>query len=50
LIAGEASGGTEEALAEMPGQYIIIVMTALGAGMLLLLLSKPIRRLMGNVH
>ncbi|WP_194974665.1 peptide MFS transporter [Aquiflexum lacus] len=50
LIAGEASGGTEEALAQMPGQYQIIVLTAIGAGVLLLLLSKPIRRLMGNVH
>jgi proton-dependent oligopeptide transporter, POT family len=50
LIAGEASGGTEEALAQMPGQYQIIVLTAIGAGVLLLLLSKPIRKLMGNVH
>jgi proton-dependent oligopeptide transporter, POT family len=50
LIAGEASGGTEEALAQMPAQYQIIVLTAVGAGVLLLLLSKPIRRLMGNVH
>jgi POT family proton-dependent oligopeptide transporter len=50
LIAGEASGGTEEALAQMPAQYQIIVLTAVGAGILLLLLSKPIRRLMGNVH
>jgi len=50
LIAGEASGGTEEALAQMPDQYIIIVMTSLGAGILLLLLSKQIRSLMGNVH
>ncbi|WP_373493536.1 peptide MFS transporter [Aquiflexum sp.] len=50
LIAGEASGGTEEALAQMPSQYQIIVLTAVGAGVLLLLLSKPIRRLMGNVH
>nr|WP_283773961.1 peptide MFS transporter [Aquiflexum sp. TKW24L] len=50
LIAGEASGGTDEALAQMPGQYMIIVFTAVGAGLLLLLLSKPIRKLMGNVH
>lgn len=50
LIAGEASGGTEEALAQMPAQYQIIVLTAVGAGVLLLLLSKPIRSLMGNVH
>jgi len=50
LVAGEASGGTEEALAQMPGQYMIIVFTATGAGLLLLLISRPIRRLMGNVH
>lgn len=50
LIAGEASGGTEEALADMPGQYMIIVFTAVGAGLLLLLISKPIKKLMGNVH
>lgn len=50
LIAGEASGGTEEALMRMPDQYMIIVYTAVGAGVLLLLLSRPIRRLMGNVH
>ncbi|WP_106566110.1 peptide MFS transporter [Cecembia rubra] len=50
LVAGEASGGTEEALAQMPDQYLMIVYTAVGAGVLLLLLSKPIRKLMGNVH
>lgn len=50
LIAGEASGGTEESLAQMPDQYKIIVLTSLGAGALLLLLSKPIRKMMGNVH
>ena len=50
IIAGEASGGSEEALAQMPDQYLLIVMTAVGAGVLLLLLSRPIRKLMGNVH
>ncbi|RZS97688.1 POT family proton-dependent oligopeptide transporter [Cecembia calidifontis] len=50
LVAGEASGGTEEALAQMPSQYLMIVYTAVGAGVVLLLLSKPIRKLMGNVH
>ena len=50
LIAGEAGGGTEEGVAQLPDQYMIIVATALGAGLLLLLLSKPIRKLMGNVH
>lgn len=49
-IAGEASGGTEQALQEMPDQYMLIVATVLGAGVLLLILSKPIRKMMGNVH
>ena len=49
-IAGEASGGTEEALQQMPDQYMMIVMTVIGAGVLLLVLSKPIRKMMGNVH
>ena len=49
-IAGGASGGTEEALQQMPDQYMLIVMTVVGAGVLLLILSKPIRKLMGNVH
>tara|TARA_R110002111_G_scaffold40111_6_gene75169 strand:- start:1183 stop:2778 length:1596 start_codon:yes stop_codon:yes gene_type:complete len=49
-IAGGASGGTEEALAQMPSQYMLIVYTAVGAGIVLMLVAKPIRRLMGNVH
>ncbi|MEX2594009.1 MAG: peptide MFS transporter [Anditalea sp.] len=49
-IAGEASGGTEEALQQMPSQYLLIVATVVGAGVLLLILSRPIRKLMGNVH
>jgi len=50
LIAGELSGGTEETLASMPSQYMIIVYTTVGAGLFLLLISKPVRKLMGNVH
>lgn len=50
LISGEVSGGTEDALAEMPSQYFLIVSIAIGAGIVLLLISKPIRKLMGNVH
>ena len=50
LIAGEVSGGTEEALSQMPDQYMVIVYTAMGAALLLLILSKPIKKLMGNVH
>ncbi len=50
LIAGEASGGSEAALESMPDQYLLIVCTVVGASLVLFLLSKPIRRLMGNVH
>ncbi len=50
LVAGEASGGTDEALAQMPDQYMTIVLTVAGGGLLLLLLAKPIRKLMGEVH
>ncbi len=50
LIAGKASGGTNEALERMPDQYMLIVLTVIGTGVLLLLLSRPIRRMMGNVH
>lgn len=50
LIAGKASGGDAEALANMPHQYMIIVATTIGAGVLLLLISKPMKKLMGDVH
>ncbi len=50
LIAGEASGGTEEELAQMPDLYMTIVLSVVGGGLLLLLLAKPIRKLMGEVH
>ncbi|SIT10166.1 proton-dependent oligopeptide transporter, POT family [Belliella pelovolcani] len=50
LIAGEVSGGSEDALQAMPGQYMMIVSIALGAGLLLFAISKPIRKLMGDVH
>lgn len=50
LIAGEASGGTEEALAQMPDQYLMIVYTVFGSAALLLILKPVIRRMMGEVH
>ncbi|MFA5667956.1 MAG: peptide MFS transporter [Balneolaceae bacterium] len=50
LISGSASGGDAEALANMPHQYMIIVATTIGAGVLLLLISKPMKKLMGDVH
>lgn len=50
LIAGEASGGDAEALANMPSQYMTIVLTTMGAALLLLAVNKPLRKLMGDVH
>ncbi len=50
LIAGEASGGDAEALANMPSQYMTIVLTTVGAALLLLAINKPLRKLMGDVH
>lgn len=50
LIAGEASGGTEEAVSQMPGHFMQIVLFSVGAGLVLILISKPIRKLMGNVR
>jgi POT family proton-dependent oligopeptide transporter len=49
-IAGSASGGTSEALSQMPDQYMLIVYTVIGAGVILFLVAKPIRKLMGKVH
>jgi len=50
LIAGSLSGGSEEALASMPSQYMLIVYTTVGAGVFLLLISKPVRKYMSDVH
>ncbi len=50
LIAGEASGGTEEALLQMPDQYMLIVYTVVGSAVLLFLLKPVIRKMMGEVH
>jgi POT family proton-dependent oligopeptide transporter len=49
-VAGSTSGGTEEALQQMPSQYLLIVYITVGAGIVLVLLSKPIRSLMGSVR
>nr|MBI1231633.1 MFS transporter [Cytophagales bacterium] len=49
-VAGSTSGGTEEALQQMPEQYLLIVYITVGAGIVLVLLSKPIRSLMGSVR
>ncbi len=49
-VGGEISGESAEAIKQMPDQYLTIVYIALGSGLILLLLVKPIRKLMGNVH
>ncbi|WP_114750882.1 peptide MFS transporter [Pleomorphovibrio marinus] len=48
-IAGLTSGGSIESLQQMPQQYMVIVYTTCGAGVLLLLLSNRIKKLMGGV-
>jgi proton-dependent oligopeptide transporter, POT family len=47
LIAGEFDANN---VAAMPGQYMHIVYFALGLGALLLILSRPVKRLMGDVQ
>lgn len=50
IIAGEASGGTEEGLAAMPDQFMMIVYTVMGSALLLFLLTPMLRKMMGKVH
>ncbi len=47
LIAGEFDA---DHVAAMPGQYMHIVYFSVGLGAVLLLLSRPVRKLMGNVQ
>jgi proton-dependent oligopeptide transporter, POT family len=47
LIAGEFNAG---AVAEMSSRYFHVVWTAVGTGVVLLVLAKPIRRLMAGVR
>lgn len=50
LIAGQIAGEFDaENVAAYPDQYMSIVMTAGGAGVIMLLLSKPIKKLMSGV-
>ncbi|MEP2774089.1 MAG: peptide MFS transporter [Fulvivirga sp.] len=49
-VGGEISAKGDEAVQQMPDQYMLIVYITIGAGIVLFLLAKPIRRLMGNVH
>ncbi len=50
LIAGEASGGSEEGLAAMPDQFMMIVYTVMGSAFVLLLLKPALKKMMGEVH
>jgi POT family proton-dependent oligopeptide transporter len=47
LIAGEFDANN---LAAMPGQYMHIVYFSVGLGAVLLILSRPVKKLMGNVQ
>ena len=47
LIAGEFRA---DAVEEMPGLYLQIVLTTVGSGVLLALCAKPLKRLMGDAH
>ncbi len=47
LLAGEFDA---ENVASMPGQYLQIVLTTGGAGLILLLFTKPIKKLMGGIE
>jgi POT family proton-dependent oligopeptide transporter len=51
LLAGLTAGRFDaEALGDMPGLYLQIVLMTGGTGLLLLLCLRPIRRLMGGIH
>ena len=51
LIAGQIAGGFDpNRLEDFPGLYLQIVLTTGGTGLLLLLFTKPIKKLMGGVE
>jgi len=51
LIAGQVAGNfASDNIAAFPGQYWQIVMSAVGAGVIFLVLSKPLQKLMGGIH
>ncbi len=55
LIAGRIAGQFDQESIQadpnlLPDLFWLIVITTVGAGILLLLLTKPIKKLMGNVH
>jgi POT family proton-dependent oligopeptide transporter len=47
LIAGQFD---DKYVAAMPGQYMHIVYFSVGLGAVLLVLSRPVKKLMGNVE
>jgi POT family proton-dependent oligopeptide transporter len=50
LIAGRIAGSfSADALSQMPGRYLQIVLTTLGTGLVLLAFCKPIQRLTSGV-
>ncbi|MBT7864799.1 MAG: MFS transporter, partial [Opitutales bacterium] len=51
LMAGLMAGRfNPESLNEMPGLFMQIVLTSVGGGLLLLLFTKPIKKLIGNLE
>ena len=51
IISGLVAGRFDpENLADTPGLYIQIILMTAGPGLLLLLVSKPIKKLMGNIQ
>jgi len=51
LLAGLVAGQFDaQNLAAMPGQYMALVYCMVGLGALLLIISRPVKRLMGNIE
>ena len=51
LIAGQIAGDFDpNDIAAFPAQYWQIVMTAAGAGIIFLVLARPLRKLTGDIH
>ena len=51
ILAGLLAGRfNADAVADMPGLYLQIVLTSAGSGLLLLAVSRPLTKWMGKVH
>ena len=51
LIAGQIAGRfSADGVQEMPARYVVIVLTTAGAGLLLLMIARPLRKLMAGVE